>query len=137
MARKAARKPAKKAAPKRTGKTAAAANKAVRGSTRRTGAKSARCKNLFVHKRKGVLEIQLHRPDRLNAMNPEMATELREAMAGIETDRRIIAVILLGDQRSFCAGADLGTMSSGPEQRFDSYRARFNEIGRASCRARV
>ena len=50
----------------------------------------------------------MDRPDRLNAMNPEMATELREAMAGIETDRRIIAVILLGAQRSFCAGADLG-----------------------------
>jgi enoyl-CoA hydratase/carnithine racemase len=127
-----ARKPARKAAAKRTGKKAAAkkavAKKAVRKSTQRAKAKSSRYKNLFVAKRKGVLEIQLHRPDVLNAMNPEMATELRKALAAIELDRKIFAVILLGDERSFCAGADLGTMGKGVEQRFDSYRARFNVL---------
>ncbi len=49
------------------------------------------------------------------------------AMDAVELDRKIIAVVLSGDQRSFCAGADLGGFQDLPEDRYDNYRARYNQ----------
>lgn len=129
MARKAATKRGGKTAKaaKTTGRNAAAARTAPR-RTQRSRGRSGKYANLITARRKGVFEVQLNRPEKLNAMNPEMAGELHDALAGIEMDRRIFAVILLGDERAFCAGADLGTMGSKPNERFDNYRARFNVL---------
>jgi len=71
-------------------------------------------------------EIQLNRPDKLNAINQEMAGEIADALVAAEVDRSVVAVVLCGGEKSFCAGADLGGMSSAPEHRFDNYRARYN-----------
>ena len=82
---------------------------------------------IIAKRRKGALEIQFNRPDRLNAINEEMAEEIMHAMDAVELDRKIIAVVLSGDQRSFCAGADLGGFQDLPEDRYDNYRARYNQ----------
>jgi enoyl-CoA hydratase/carnithine racemase len=81
---------------------------------------------ILVRKRDGICEIQLNRPEALNAINIEMAEEITRVLVEVEMDRRIIAVILCGNERAFCAGADLGRMSSGPDEKFDQYRSRFN-----------
>ena len=81
---------------------------------------------IIAKKRKGVCKIQLNRPDQYNAMNIEMAQEIGEVLTKAETDRSIVAIILCGNERAFCAGADLGRMGSKPSERFDMYRARFN-----------
>lgn len=73
-----------------------------------------------------TFEITLNRPDRMNALNEPMAGEIIEAMNSVELDREIVAVILQGNERAFCAGADLGGFSDRPEDRYDNYRARFN-----------
>ena len=108
-----ARKPAAKKAAKKTAK------KAAKSAT-------SRYKFILVRKRDGICEIQLNRPEALNAINLEMADEITRVLVEVEMDRRIIAVILCGNERAFCAGADLGRMSSGPNEKFDQYRARFN-----------
>ena len=82
---------------------------------------------IIAKRRKGVLEIQFNRPDRLNAMNEEMADDIMHAMDAVELDRKIIAVVLSGDARAFCAGADLGGFQDLPEDRYDNYRARYNQ----------
>lgn len=82
---------------------------------------------IIAKRRKGVLEIQFNRPDRLNAMNEEMADDIMHAMDAVELDRNIIAVVLSGDERAFCAGADLGGFQDLPEDRYDNYRARYNQ----------
>ncbi len=82
---------------------------------------------IIAKRRKGVLEIQFNRPDRLNAMNEEMAEDIMHAMDAVELDRNIIAVVLSGDERAFCAGADLGGFQDLPEDRYDNYRARYNQ----------
>src|SRR3954468_11135531 len=67
----------------------------------------------------GVLTITLNRPDRLNAFTGTMARELIEAFDRADADDDVRAIIVTGEGRGFCAGADLG---AGAET-FD-YRAR-------------
>jgi enoyl-CoA hydratase/carnithine racemase len=55
-----------------------------------------------------VLTITLNRPDRLNAFTPTMQRELIEAFDQADADDDVRAVIVTGEGRAFCAGADLG-----------------------------
>ena len=49
----------------------------------------------------------LNRPDRLNAVHPEMGNTLRLAFLDLEADPEIRAIVLTGRGRAFCAGADI------------------------------
>lgn len=51
--------------------------------------------------------ITLNRPAQLNAWTNRMAVEVRHAVAQAEADKRVVAIILTGAGRGFCAGADL------------------------------
>ena len=55
----------------------------------------------------GVLTVTLNRPDRLNAFTPTMRDELIEAFDRADADDDVRAVIVTGEGRAFCAGADL------------------------------
>ena len=55
-----------------------------------------------------VLTVTLNRPDRLNAFTATMARELIEAFDRADADDDVRAVIVTGEGRGFCAGADLG-----------------------------
>ena len=57
--------------------------------------------------RDGVAVLRLNRPERLNAINEVMASELREALAAFEKDRDIRVVVLTGAGRGFCSGMDM------------------------------
>src|ERR671931_2251454 len=59
-----------------------------------------------------VLTITLNRPDRLNAFTSRMATELIGAFDRADADDDVRAVIVTGEGRGFCAGADLGAGGS-------------------------
>lgn len=58
-----------------------------------------------------VLTITLNRPDRLNALDPQMLAGLGVACAAA-ADPQVRAVVLTGAGRGFCAGADLRAASS-------------------------
>jgi enoyl-CoA hydratase/carnithine racemase len=55
----------------------------------------------------GVLTITLNRPDRLNAFTETMLNELIAAFDASDADDDVRAVIVTGEGRAFCAGADL------------------------------
>jgi len=55
--------------------------------------------------------ITLNRPDRLNALSPEMIAELREAYAAAEADESVWTLVVTGTGRAFCAGADVTEIS--------------------------
>jgi enoyl-CoA hydratase/carnithine racemase len=55
-----------------------------------------------------VLTITLDRPDRLNAFTPTMGHELIEAFDRADADDDVRAIVVTGEGRGFCAGADLG-----------------------------
>jgi enoyl-CoA hydratase/carnithine racemase len=51
--------------------------------------------------------IRLNRPDKLNALNLQLAHELVHALLGAQGDRAVHCVVLTGAGRAFCAGGDL------------------------------
>jgi len=51
--------------------------------------------------------ITLNRPKQLNAWTDRMGAEVKHALAQAEADQRVVAIILTGAGRGFCAGADL------------------------------
>lgn len=55
-----------------------------------------------------VLTITLNRPDRLNAFTAQMGEDLIAAFDASDADDDVRAVIVTGEGRGFCAGADLG-----------------------------
>jgi len=55
----------------------------------------------------GVLTITLNRPERLNAFTETMLNELIAAFDASDADDDVRAVIVTGEGRGFCAGADL------------------------------
>lgn len=56
----------------------------------------------------GVAVLTLNRPERLNAIVPALAEELRAALARAGDDPDVRVVRLRGSGRSFCAGYDIG-----------------------------
>jgi enoyl-CoA hydratase/carnithine racemase len=59
-----------------------------------------------------IATITMHRPDQLNAFTGTMMREMIDAFDQADADDDVIAVIVTGSGRAFCAGADL---SSGGE----------------------
>ena len=57
----------------------------------------------------------MSRPERLNALSPELIADLHSALEEVERDRSQRAVVLTGAGRGFCAGADL---KAGGDQDF-------------------
>ena len=55
-----------------------------------------------------VLTITLNRPDRLNAFTGQMMNDLISAFDSASNDDEVRVVIVTGEGRGFCAGADLG-----------------------------
>jgi 2-(1,2-epoxy-1,2-dihydrophenyl)acetyl-CoA isomerase len=63
----------------------------------------------------GIATVILNRPDRLNALNTELAAALNEALARAAEDNSVRVVVLTGAGRAFCAGGDLGAIRAGRE----------------------
>ena len=55
----------------------------------------------------GVLVLTLNRPDRRNAIDPELRDALAEALDGAGTDEAVRGVVVAGAGGAFCAGGDL------------------------------
>lgn len=94
-----------------------------RAATNETGASVT----IRIERHDAVAHLVLARPDRLNALTPDMMEQLGEATLELQQDAGVRAVLLRGEGRAFCAGADVGTMTG-----FDvvSGRARIHRAHR-------
>lgn len=59
-----------------------------------------------------VAIITLSRPEAMNAWTDEMEGEFRDAVARAEADPLVVGIVITGDGRAFCAGADMNMLSS-------------------------
>ena len=63
-----------------------------------------------------VAVVQLNRPDVMNALNAELLGELAEAIADLDKNTKVRAIVLTGNDKAFAAGADITEMK---ERTFD------------------
>lgn len=63
----------------------------------------------------GIALLVLNRPERMNALNNDLATALNETLSRIATDDSVRVVVITGAGRAFCAGGDLGVIGKGRE----------------------
>jgi 2-(1,2-epoxy-1,2-dihydrophenyl)acetyl-CoA isomerase len=61
----------------------------------------------------GLLTITMNRPDRRNALNPDMTRGLVEAARRATEDTEVRAVLLKGAGGTFCVGGDVKSMAEG------------------------
>jgi enoyl-CoA hydratase/carnithine racemase len=59
-----------------------------------------------------VAVVTLNRPERLNAVNYPLRSELMEALATLNADKSVGAIVVTGAGRGFCAGEDLTEAAS-------------------------
>jgi enoyl-CoA hydratase/carnithine racemase len=81
----------------------------------------------------GVRVLTLNRPQRLNAITPELLEDLIAALQAAERDSATRAVVLTGAGRAFCAGDDLkefGSQSTD-EATTRAYVERIQDVTRA------
>jgi enoyl-CoA hydratase len=57
--------------------------------------------------RAGIAVVRMNRPERMNAMAFDVMVPLREALEALSFDNQIRVVILTGEGKGFCSGADL------------------------------
>ena len=76
--------------------------------------------------------ITLNRPQALNALCDELATELTQAIETFDNDPKIHVLILTGSEKAFAAGADIKEIA--PKTFSDVYSENF--ITKWECAAR-
>jgi enoyl-CoA hydratase len=73
----------------------------------------------------GIGIITLNRPDRLNALSIQLKEELSELFDHIGRDDTVLAVILTGGPKVFCAGADIKERAKMQPSQAEAY---FNRL---------
>ena len=63
--------------------------------------------NVKLSKEQGIATIRLNRPDAMNALGRDLVTDLSSALTEVAGDDSVKAMVLRGEGRCFCAGADL------------------------------
>jgi E-phenylitaconyl-CoA hydratase len=64
----------------------------------------------------GVGFLTLNRPEKANALDPELRTRLSAALAALDADSRVRVLVLTGAGKAFCAGVDLTTAGPSDEE---------------------
>ncbi len=58
-----------------------------------------------------VAVITLNRPDAMNAWTSTMGDEIHDALLRAEADSKVVGIIVTGEGRAFCAGADMKVLT--------------------------
>jgi enoyl-CoA hydratase len=80
----------------------------------------------IVEREGGVVVVTMNRPERKNALSPEMLCIMADAWREIDADPEVRCAILTGAGGTFCSGADLKAMAAG-NQGNEKWKHRFDE----------
>ncbi len=75
----------------------------------------AEYKEILYVTKNSVANITLNRPDKRNALNDQLISDLREAIAAADADEQIRVIMLRGAGKDFCAGADLSQLEKSAQ----------------------
>jgi enoyl-CoA hydratase/carnithine racemase len=75
---------------------------------------------ILQHRERGLLILQLNRPDKKNALTRAMYTQLAEAFEQADADDAIRAVLIQGSSACFTAGNDISDFLQQPPASLDS-----------------
>lgn len=87
--------------------------------------------NVLLTKEGPVAEIRLNRPHRLNAVVEGLYRDVLAALDEIEKDGEVAVVVLTGEGRAFCVGADLKEHGAG--KRSDMDKLEYLNLGNDVC----
>ncbi len=77
----------------------------------------------------GVLRLELHRPEKRNAIDAAMVHALSRELAAAQLDGDVRVVELRGAGKDFCAGADLAELLESANKSPDENRATAQDLG--------
>ena len=72
-----------------------------------------------------VAMVTLNRPEKLNALNYQLVSDLDAALTELEADDSVRVIIVTGAGRAFCAGADLTGVTQGEASRMGALLKRM------------
>lgn len=75
----------------------------------------AEFKELLYEIKNGAAIITLNRPDKRNALNDQLISDLREAIADADANSQVRVAVLRGAGKDFCAGADLSQIEKSAQ----------------------
>jgi len=75
-----------------------------------------------------VVRINLNRPERHNALVPELILELDQALDEISAKEELKFMVLSGNGRSFCAGADLNWFSGAEDRTAEQNATQYKQL---------
>ena len=84
---------------------------------------------LIVERKDGVVTVTMNRPERKNAANGKMLTELRTTFEEVEDNPDDRVMVLTGAGGAFCSGADLSDPSGPATDPTRSGLARMRRLG--------
>jgi enoyl-CoA hydratase/3-hydroxyacyl-CoA dehydrogenase len=91
------------------------------------GVEEKRLKTITVRKENRIAWIVLNRPERLNAISPEMIDEISRTIEELETDESVRVIVITGSGRAFSAGADITAFTNANPVNAYIYSKRFQE----------
>lgn len=82
----------------------------------------------FLYEKQGHVAVcTFNRPEKKNSLSIEMLVRMADAWRDADADKDVRAIVLTGKGGVFCAGSDLGAMSSGKWDAGDVWMARMKE----------
>ena len=81
-----------------------------------------------VEQKDAVTVVTIDRPQALNALNPEVLADLKAAFEGIDQNATRCVVLTGAGEKSFVAGADIGSMSTMTKAEGEAFGKLGNDI---------
>ncbi|MGH2829834.1 MAG: enoyl-CoA hydratase/isomerase family protein [Steroidobacteraceae bacterium] len=83
----------------------------------------------------GVLWLTLNRPERRNAVAPEMREEMLASLADAKADQAVRCIVITGAGDAFCSGVDLGKSGATKDAAAEQQPARDPQAVKAAMKA--
>lgn len=83
---------------------------------------------VVAEEKNGILTLKLNRPDVRNAFNGGMIAEIGSQARAAAKNKNIKAIVLRGEGKAFCAGADLGSMKAMVDFSLDENKRDAEEL---------